>query len=328
MKRWRLLFTLVALLMILAAAGIVISPYVNLSGAARIRPADEVERVNGLEFRHYFTQAGGVTWHHVEYGAGDRVIVFLHGIPGAWYSWHHVMERLGDTYRTIAIDLKGLGLTSAGDTSYSAENVAAELTALMDALGVRSFALVAHEWGSVVASYVAGRHWQRVSHFVRLQAPISDAALSQIRTLLSVPQIGATVLGDANGFVRRMYTGEVTSFLMANVPGNVAEQPVAEEDIARIVREFSYEGIPQAIIRYYQDTPSDLRQALADLAGTTIMPTLLVQGDSDPIQPLSFYEGSADRFPMARLHVMENTGHVPMLEQPAALAALIRNFVS
>ena len=318
------------LVLIVVAAGAAvlwISSNATPTGTARLRPADETELINGQMFRHYFTKAGGYTWHQVELGEGEP-IVFLHGIPGSWFSWHYVMADLSDNYRTIAVDLKGLGLTDRPDGSYNAETVATEFIALMDALGIDRFTLVGHEWGSIIGSYIAGRYPERVTHFVRIEAPLSDAALNQIKTMLSIPQIATVVLKDGDGFVRRMYTGKSDSFLMNNVTGPVVMQPIAETDIARISRDFSYEGTAETILRYYTDTPSDYRGTLAELAKTTTMPVLLLQAAADPVQPLQFYENAAAPFPHATFTVFPDSGQVPMLERPDALAAVIRSFLT
>ncbi|MDX2138203.1 MAG: alpha/beta hydrolase [Chloroflexota bacterium] len=317
------------LLFILAVGAIaVILLQRNSSGSTlRARPADQTEIIAETEFSHYFSEASGFTWHHVEVGTGEPVLL-LHGIPGAWYNWHDVMTELKDSYHLIAVDLKGLGLTDAPEgSSYNAETVAAELVALMDSLGINRFALVTHEWGSVIGSYLAGNFPDHVTHFIRLQAPLSDAAIAQIATLRTLPQIGEQVLADSEGFVRRMYTGESSSFLMNNVPGPVVIQPIAEDDVARIAVEFSYEGIPQTIIQYYSDTSSDLRAEINRLAVTSTMPVLLLQADSDPIQPFDFYIDSASAFPNARLEAIVDSGHVPMLEQPVVLSERIDRFI-
>jgi pimeloyl-ACP methyl ester carboxylesterase len=124
-----------------------------------------------------------------------------------------------------------------------------------------------------------------------------------------------------------MYTGEQSSIIMGNVPGPVVITPIAEEVVARLVTDFSYEGTAQTIIRYYSETPPDLRGNLATLAADSTMPVLLLQGDSDPIQPLSFYPEIAGQFPDASFMLIEDSGHVPMLEQPQAVASLIRMFM-
>ncbi|MDZ4767956.1 MAG: alpha/beta hydrolase [Chloroflexota bacterium] len=325
MKRPILVIVLLFILIAAAAAVLIISNSA-VPGTVRIRPIDEIEVIDGSSYAHYFTEAAGFTWHHVELGTGQP-IVFLHGIPGAWFSWHRVMAVLSPDYRTIAVDLKGLGLSDQPEGSYSAEIVANELIALMDELEIDRFTLVSHEWGSIVASYVAGRFPDRVTHFVRVQTPVSDAAIGQIQSLLTLPQIGSVVLSDGDGFVRRMYTGASSSFFMSNVPGPVTVQPIGEADIARLSREFSYDGIAAAILKYYQDTPPDYRVTLAALAATTTMPVLLLQADADPLQPISFYDQSAAPFPNAIFAVFPNSGHAPMLEQPAALAEAIRAFV-
>jgi pimeloyl-ACP methyl ester carboxylesterase len=329
MQRRIILGVILLIVVIIVGSTIIFLLQGNLpESTLRARPADQIEIIGETAFSHYFSEATSFTWHHVEVGTGEPILL-LHGIPGAWYNWHDVMTALKDRYRLIAVDLKGLGLTDAPEGgSYSAETVAAELVALMDVLGVNRFALVTHEWGSVIGSYLAGNFPDRVTHFIRLQAPLSDSAIAQIATLRTLPQIGAQVLADGEGFVRRMLTGESSSFLMNNVPGPVIVQPIAEEDVARIAAEFSYEGIPQTVIRYYSETPDDLRAEVSRLAPTTTLPVLLLQADADPIQPLDFYADAATAFPDARLESIADCGHVPMLEQPAVLSERIDRFIS
>jgi pimeloyl-ACP methyl ester carboxylesterase len=58
-----------------------------------------------------------LTWHYVEAGEGEP-IVFLHGLPESWYSWHYQLESLSDDYRVIAVDLKGYGQSDKSDGDY------------------------------------------------------------------------------------------------------------------------------------------------------------------------------------------------------------------
>lgn len=318
---------IVVILVIAAALGVLL--LTQPRGTERTAP-DSTETIGEREFRHYFTTVDGIRWHYVEAGAvSGQPIVFLHGIPSAWYAWHRVMAPLADTYRLIAVDLKGLGLTAAPEGgSFNASVVADEIAALMTALNVPNFTLVSHEWGSVVGSYLAAQHPDRVAQFVRISMPLTDGALNQINTLKANPALGKLVLADATGFVSRMYTGKMTSLIMANVTqGGVL--PIPDEDVARIIKEFSYAGIPDAIVRYYSETPppSEYRTIFAGLAAKTTMPVLLLQGGADRIQPADFYTDAAAIFPNARLQVLEGVGHLPMLEQPQAVADAIRGLL-
>ena len=61
---------------------------------------------------------------------------------------------------------------------------------------------------------------------------------------------------------------------------------------------------------------------------TLRQPTLVLAGDDDPIVPLINGRILAWCIPDARLHVVRNGGHLFLLENPAAIAALVSDFLT
>jgi pimeloyl-ACP methyl ester carboxylesterase len=57
-------------------------------------------------------------------------------------------------------------------------------------------------------------------------------------------------------------------------------------------------------------------------------PVLILTGDNDQIIPLARAEAMAALIPKARLAIIENSGHMPMLERPEATTTAIRKFLS
>jgi pimeloyl-ACP methyl ester carboxylesterase len=54
-----------------------------------------------------FVEANGISFHIVEEGRGEPVLL-LHGFPEFWYSWRHQIPALADAgFRAIAPDLRG-----------------------------------------------------------------------------------------------------------------------------------------------------------------------------------------------------------------------------
>jgi pimeloyl-ACP methyl ester carboxylesterase len=68
-------------------------------------------------------------------------------------------------------------------------------------------------------------------------------------------------------------------------------------------------------------------QTLPYLLGGIRAPALVVWGDDDQVVPLSSGRRYVDALPNARLEIIPSCGHLVELEQPAALATLIRSFV-
>ena len=84
---------------------------------------------------HHIAEADGVSWHWVEAGDGDPVVL-LHGIPESWGCWKHQIPTLSQSFRVLAFDLKGYGQSDKRDGDYTVTNVARELIALLDSIGV------------------------------------------------------------------------------------------------------------------------------------------------------------------------------------------------
>jgi len=62
-------------------------------------------------------------------------LLLLHGWPELWLTWEPVMARLADRYRLIAPDLRGFGESDKPDGPFGAQDHAADVLALLDALG-------------------------------------------------------------------------------------------------------------------------------------------------------------------------------------------------
>src|SRR3954454_18390247 len=87
---------------------------------------------------HHGVDARGLTFHAAVAGAaGAPPARLLHGWPQNWWEWREVMPRLAEAgYRVIAPDLRGLGWSDAPATGYEKEELASDVLAIIDALGV------------------------------------------------------------------------------------------------------------------------------------------------------------------------------------------------
>ncbi|APE38060.1 epoxide hydrolase [Nocardia mangyaensis] len=156
-------------------------------------PSDGVE--------HLFVDAGGVQLHVACAGPADGpVIVLLHGWPEHWWLWREVIPALAHHgMRVLAPDLRGFGWSEATRGGYDKEQLASDVLALMDAMGIESFDLVGHDWGGWIAQLVALRSPQRVRHLALLNiAPVwqtAGGALRHLHRLAYQPMVGAPVLG-------------------------------------------------------------------------------------------------------------------------------------
>src|SRR6059058_6686702 len=97
--------------------------------------AQEFPAVEGVEVTHRYVDIGGLRMHVAEAGEGEP-LVMLHGWPQHWYLWRHQIPELSKRYRVICPDLRGFGWSDAPAGRYEKETLAADLIALLDALGL------------------------------------------------------------------------------------------------------------------------------------------------------------------------------------------------
>ncbi|HYO63644.1 MAG TPA: alpha/beta hydrolase [Pyrinomonadaceae bacterium] len=123
--------------------------------------------------RHGYTQVGDVRLHYAECGAGDRLVLLLHGFPECWYSWRHQLTALGSRFRVVAPDLRGYNLSDKPPRveDYRVERLVDDVLGLIRHFGAREAAVVGHDWGALVAWAVAQRHPAYVRKLVALQVP-------------------------------------------------------------------------------------------------------------------------------------------------------------
>jgi pimeloyl-ACP methyl ester carboxylesterase len=127
----------------------------------------------------------GVSINYIDEGQGPAVLL-IHGFPDSIQLWRHQVPcMLGAGYRVIAADNRGMGESAAppGVAFYAVHEIVADLVALLDSAGIERTALVAHDWGAVIAWGVVDRLGERVCCFLPMSvgAPQCYAGCDDIR---------------------------------------------------------------------------------------------------------------------------------------------------
>lgn len=104
-----------------------------------------------------FIETNGIRMHYVEAGAGP-LVVMLHGFPESWHSWRHQLPALAAAhFHAVAPDLRGYGRTDQPSAleAYDIFHLTGDIVGLVNALGAESAVIVGHDWGAVIAAYLA-----------------------------------------------------------------------------------------------------------------------------------------------------------------------------
>ncbi len=122
---------------------------------------------------HGFASVGDIRLHYAECGTGDNLVILLHGFPECWYSWRHQLLVLGRKFHVVAPDMRGYNLSDkpARVQDYNINLLVGDVAGLIHYFGKDKAAIVAHDWGAVVAWALAQRRPELVSKLVAMQVP-------------------------------------------------------------------------------------------------------------------------------------------------------------
>lgn len=134
---------------------------------------------------HRFVDAAGTRLHYAQAGPEDGPpIILLHGFPEFWWSWRKQIPALASAGLNVIVpDMRGYGQSDCpkGVSPYSLDRLTSDIAALADAMDIRQFDLVGHDWGGIVAWAVAGYRPERVRRLVIFNAPHLDVMRKVIR---------------------------------------------------------------------------------------------------------------------------------------------------
>ena len=128
-------------------------------------------------FTSRYVDTGELRQHVVTGGDGPPLLL-VHGWPQTWYAWRLVMPALARHFQVIAPDQRGTGLSGRPEDGYDTGTLAADLAALMDALGHRRFAVAGHDTGMWIGYALAADHPDRVARLAVAETPLPGVSPS------------------------------------------------------------------------------------------------------------------------------------------------------
>ncbi|MCU0313148.1 MAG: alpha/beta hydrolase [Solirubrobacteraceae bacterium] len=285
-----------------------------------MRPFPEIP---GLNVEHDFVTARGLRFHVAQAGAGEP-LVLLHGWPQHWWAWAKVLPALAAEHRVICPDLRGLGWSEAPPGGYDKRELAADVLALLDALGLERVRLMGHDWGGWAGFLLAARAPERIRQYVALNiAPpwtgpetsaagsLRDAWRFWYQVVNASPLVGSQV-------IRR--EAVVAGVLRAD---NVHPEAFSEEDVRIFAAPFREPARARASQRYYRTFL--LRELPAVLKGTyeprpLTVPTLLLHGERDVVIPPDMVRAGMREGDHLEVEFVPDSGHWIAQERPDLVA--------
>ncbi|GAB4541398.1 MAG: alpha/beta hydrolase [Anaerolineales bacterium] len=228
-------------------------------------------------------------------------LVLIHGAGGNSLSFPPQIRRMeaGDIY---ALDLPGHG-QSQGLGRQSIEEYADEVAAWMKALKIRRAIFAGVSMGSAIALTLALKYPRKA----RGLALIGAGARLRVS-----PQILDTAGGES--------TFEAAVDLV-NQNCFSADAPPSLLELSK--RQLMEMRPPTLLGDFLACNEFNVMERLPEIKTST----LILCGAQDKMTPLKYSQYLKDNLPKAQLRVLENAGHLAMLEQPDVVAELLKAFV-
>jgi pimeloyl-ACP methyl ester carboxylesterase len=280
----------------------------------------------GVDWREHqrWVSVGENRLNTIDLGEGDP-IVFVHGLSGSWPNWLEQLPVFAQSHRVIAMDLPGFGHSPMPDEPITISAYARILDGLLEALGVSAATVVGNSMGGFVATELAIAFPQRVERLVL----VSAAGVSTYRNrdverfepyLRRVAPMVALYTGwtaaRSDWIANRPGLRKLALGFVTRHPGRLPAALAAEQ-----LRGAGKPGFMQAL-RANIDYP--IKERLPEIA----CPTLIVWGDEDKVIPVSDASVFEELIPNSSKVIFEGTGHVAMLERPAAFNELLSEFMA
>ncbi len=256
-----------------------------------------------------FARINDVVLHYRLSGPADApLLVFVNSLGTDLRIWDEVVSHFASRYRCLTYDKRGHGLSDTPPGPYSLDDHLSDLEGLLDHCGAGKLALIGVSVGGMIAQGFALRAPGRlVGQVLCDTAPrIGNATFWNAR-MDAVTQGGVAAIADAT--MERWFS-----------PGFRSSRPVELAGWRNLLLRSDRQG--------YVSTCATLRDTdLSGDIGSIDRPTLVVAGDADLATPVELVRACADAIPGARFEVMAGVGHIPSIEQPAALADIINRFL-
>jgi pimeloyl-ACP methyl ester carboxylesterase len=247
-------------------------------------------------------KANDVTLAYARRGAG-KPLMLIHGFPFDHTAWDEVASLLEADFDLILPDLRGFGESTTVDDPYSMPDMADDLAALLDHLGIGKAALAGHSMGGYVALAFANKYPQRVSGLILVSsqaaADTPERKEGRYKTAQDVSEKGVEVVAEA-----------MTPKLSADAG--------VRESVKNLILRQGKAGVIGALTAMAEREDSTPRLASFDF------PVGLLHGDADSLIPPEKSHEIKAVLLGARLTILPGAGHMPMLEFPKETAEALK----
>lgn len=286
-------------------------------------PPDPLVAALSGDFASGTATVNGVKLYYVRGGDGPALIL-IHGFPQDWYEFHAIMPTLVRRFTVVAIDLPGIGRSAGTPNGYDADDMAKDLHALAQVLGLKRPYIVGHDIGGMVA-YAYARLFPGAARGVM----ILDVPLPGIRgwdQIQGDPSVWHIRFMQVPGLAEKLVTGRSAEFL----DYFFQFAPFTPREKQHYVSAYSSAAQLHAAFEMYRAFPANARFN-ASQTGYISVPLFFGAGENSPFAKMVpiFAAGlRANGCQHVETGLIPGAVHYIVEDQPAEVAGLIERYAA
>ena len=253
----------------------------------------------------------------------QETLVILHGYPTSSYDYHKVLTQLSKKYRVIIHDHLGFGFSDKPLAySYSLIEQADFALQLWKQLGLKKVTLLAHDYGTSVATEIIARHNQQQTTLQIDKLLLCNGSmhieLSKLRTIQKL--LKSKLTGK--------WVAKLTNYLIfkKNLRNVYFDKTKATESELKemwfMLEHNNGRKVIHLLSNYINERYFFWHRWIGALKETKI-PTKIIWAKNDPVAVAAIAELLTTEIPNNNLFWIDNCGHFPMLEKPDEWASLV-----
>jgi len=250
-------------------------------------------------------KVNGINIAYERRGRGEP-LVLIHGYPLDRTTWNEVASLLESDFDLIIPDLRGMGQSDAVEKTYTVADLASDVAGLLDHLKIQQTFVAGHSMGGYVALAFARAYPNRVRGLGMISSQVladsPERKEGRYKTAVEVAEKGIGVAVDS-----------------------MSNKLSVDPRIQSFVRQVMQRQKPAGVIGSLKAMAE--RDDSSELFKSFKFPIVIVHGDADALIPVERGREMKATLPQAHYVELPKSGHMPMMENPQAVAEALRSFL-
>lgn len=271
------------------------------------------------ESAHLSVKTQSLSFGEITYLSNDKddtaeTIVMLHGFGADKDTWTRFAGELGNDYRLVIPDLPGHGeSTQNSSLNYDIQEQAKRLDEFLNLINAKKVYIVGNSMGGAIALHYTSTHPAAVQSLTLIDSlgAIKTPSVLDEETKVSGKN-PMLEINNAEDYKAMMSYGMVNPpYIPGFLIDVLAEAKIKRKDIER---------------KIFKDILTDADQTT--ILANIHVPTLIIWGKQDRVLHVDDAALLHEKISGSRIAILDETGHVPMVERPQETAKLLRGFLS